>query len=480
MRQAAISVGQPTCAPKTLYDKIWDAHVIKTYADGSDLIYIDRHLVQEVSSPQAFAGIRAADRQLRRPKAHISVADHAVPTRDRHLSLKDSLAAAQVDRLVRNAREFGITYIPTTDRRHGIVHIIGPELGFTLPGTTLVCGDSHTSTHGAFGALAFGIGASECECVFATQALRQRKQKRMRVTVFGELGHGVTVKDVILSLIARIGVNGGAGHAIEYAGPTVCAMTMEQRMTLCNMTIEAGARIGLIAPDETTLAWVEGRPLAPLPAHRDAALSDWAELRTDDGAVFDREVSIDAAALAPHVSWGTTPEESLPVTEVVPDPREVADPARRASMERSLAYMGLTPGVPLNGIPIDRVFIGSCTNGRLEDLRRAASVVRNRRVAPGISAIVVPGSAQVRIAAEAEGLDRIFLDAGFEWRDSGCSMCVAMNDDRLEEGERCASTSNRNFEGRQGKGGRTHLMSPEMAAAAAISGQLTDIREVTA
>lgn len=480
MEHAPKRRGDAETSPRTLYDKIWDAHVVKTYADGSDLIYIDRHLVQEVSSPQAFAGIQAADRPLRRPDAHISVADHAVPTRDRHLSLREGLAAAQVARLRQNARRHGVTYIPMRDRRHGIVHVIGPELGFTLPGVTLVCGDSHTSTHGAFGALAFGIGASECECVFATQTLRQRRQKRMRVTISGDLSPGVTVKDIILSLIARIGVNGGVGHAIEYAGPTVRALTMEQRMTLCNMTIEAGSRIGLIAPDQTTLDWLAGRPLAPLPQDQAAALKDWADLHSDPAAFFDREVTIDASTLAPHVSWGTTPEESLPVTASIPDPSQITDPARRARMERSLAYMGLTPGLALRDIPITRVFIGSCTNGRLEDLRRAASVIRGRHVAPGVAAIVVPGSTQVRSAAEAEGLDRIFLDAGFEWRASGCSMCVAMNDDRLSEGERCASTSNRNFEGRQGKGGRTHLMSPEMAAAAALTGKLTDVREVAA
>ncbi len=469
--------GDPRPA-RTLYDKVWDAHVVKSYADGTDLIYIDRHLVQEVSSPQAFAGMVAAGRSLRRPDAHIAVADHAVPTRNRHISLREGLAAAQVARLHDNTRKHGIRYIPMRDRRHGIVHVIGPELGLTLPGITLVCGDSHTSTHGAFGALSFGIGASECECVFSTQSLRQRRQKRMRVTINGTLQPGVTVKDIILSLIARIGVGGGVGHAIEYAGPAVRAMSMEARMTLCNMTIEAGARVGMVAPDAKTLDWVRGRPLAPLPQDEPAALLDWADLHSDPGAVFDVEIAIDAGTLAPHISWGTTPEDSLPVTAQVPDPAAVADPARRARMERSLAYMGLTPGTALTDIGIDRVFIGSCTNGRLEDLRRAAGVIRGRHVATGVAAIVVPGSAQVRAAAEAEGLDRIFTDAGFEWRDSGCSMCVAMNDDRLTEGERCASTSNRNFEGRQGKGGRTHLMSPEMAAAAALTGRLADVRKV--
>jgi 3-isopropylmalate/(R)-2-methylmalate dehydratase large subunit len=463
---------------KTLYDKVWERHVVKSYADGTDLIYIDRHLVQEVSSPQAFAGIAQTQRALRRPEAHISVADHAVPTKDRHLSLRDGLAAAQVQRLRANARRHGIPYIPMRDRRHGIVHVIGPELGFTLPGTTLVCGDSHTSTHGAFGALAFGIGASECECVFATQTLRQRRQNRMRVTVEGALPPHVTVKDIILALIARIGVGGGVGYAIEYAGPTIRALSMEARMTLCNMTIEAGSRVGMIAPDDTTLNWVKGRPLAPAGELLDAAIADWRSLASDADAVFDREVTIDATTLAPHVSWGTTPEESLPITATVPDPAEVADPVKAARMARSLDYMGLVPGTPLREIAIDRVFIGSCTNGRLDDLRRAAATLRGRRVAANVAAIVVPGSAQVRIAAEAEGLDRVFRDAGFEWRDSGCSMCVAMNDDRLSEGERCASTSNRNFEGRQGKGGRTHLMSPEMAAAAALTGRLTDVREI--
>jgi len=461
---------------RTLYDKVWDAHVVRTYPDGTDLIYIDRHLVQEVSSPQSFDGIVAAERVLRRPELHIAVADHAVPTLGRELPLREGLAAAQVARLRRNCERHGIPYIPMRDRRHGIVHVIGPELGFTLPGVTLVCGDSHTSTHGAFGALAFGIGASECESVFATQCLRQRRQKRMRVTVTGRLSPGVTVKDVILSLIARIGVGGGVGYAIEYAGPAVRAMSMEERMTLCNMTIEAGSRVGMVAPDSVTVDWVMGRPLAPVEI--EAALADWAALRSDADAVFDREVEIDAGALAPHVSWGTTPEESLPVTGVVPDPAQVADAGKRARMERSLAYMGLTPGTPLREIAVDRVFIGSCTNGRLEDLRRAAKVVAGRKVAEGVAAIVVPGSAAVRIAAEGEGLDAVFRAAGFEWRASGCSMCVAMNDDRLTEGERCASTSNRNFEGRQGKGGRTHLMSPEMAAAAAVTGHIADVREV--
>lgn len=463
---------------RTLYDKVWAAHVVKSYADGSDLLYIDRHLVQEVSSPQAFAGLDAEGRKLRRPEAHIAVADHAVPTRLRHLPLPEGLAREQVSRLEANCARHGIDYIGINDRRHGIVHVIGPELGFTLPGATLVCGDSHTSTHGAFGAIAFGIGASECECVFATQALRQRKQKQMRVWLTGALAPGVAVKDIILGLIARIGTNGGVGHAIEYAGPAIAALSMEARMTLCNMTIEAGSRVGLVAPDAVTLAYVRGRPLAPQGALWDAAEAYWRSLPTDPDARFDREVELDVSTLSPQVSWGTNPGETMPVDGAVPDPAAVADPLRRAKMERSLAYMGLAPGAKLTGIAVDRVFIGSCTNGRLEDLRLAAEIVRGRKVAEGVAGIVVPGSATVRIAAEREGLDRVFRAAGFEWRDSGCSMCVAMNDDRLAPGERCASTSNRNFEGRQGQGGRTHLMSPAMAAAAAIAGHITDVRQL--
>jgi 3-isopropylmalate/(R)-2-methylmalate dehydratase large subunit len=463
---------------RTLYDKVWDSHAVKTYGDGSTLLYVDRHLVQEVSSPQAFDGLKAMGRALRRPDAHVAVADHAVPTRMRHKPLPDGLAARQVARLVDNAKAFGVPYIPMNDRRHGIVHVIGPELGFTLPGATLVCGDSHTCTHGAFGAIAFGIGASECETVFATQTIRQTKQKRMRVRLDGTLRPGVTVKDIILALIAKIGTGGGFGHAIEYAGPAIAALSMEARMTLCNMSIEAGSRVGMVAPDETTFAYLKGRPLAPAGALWERAVAEWRTLASDADAVFDREVELDVGAIAPHVSWGTTPEETLPVTGAVPDPAAEPDPARRARLQKSLDYMGLTPGMPLTQIAIDRVFIGSCTNGRIEDLRRAAGVLSGRSVAPGVQAIVVPGSAGVRIQAEAEGLDRIFRDAGFEWRASGCSMCVAMNDDRLAEGERCASTSNRNFEGRQGKGGRTHLMSPEMAAAAAVAGRLADVRDL--
>ena len=463
---------------RTLYDKVWDSHTVKTYDDGTSLLYIDRHLVQEVSSPQAFDGLREMGRPLRRPDAHIAVADHAVPTRGRDKPLPDGLAARQVSRLVDNARAFDVPYIPMNDRRHGIVHVIGPELGFTLPGVTLVCGDSHTCTHGAFGAVAFGIGASECETVFATQTIRQKKQKRMRVRLDGELGQGVAVKDIILALIAKIGTGGGFGHAIEYAGSAIASLSMEARMTLCNMSIEAGSRVGMIAPDETTIAYVKGRPLAPAGDLWERAVAEWRSLASDEDAVFDREVVLDVSAIAPHVSWGTTPEETLPVTASVPDPAQEADAARRARLQKSLDYMGLTAGMPLEQVTIDKVFIGSCTNGRIEDLRRAASVVAGRHVAEGVQGIVVPGSARVRIQAEAEGLDKVFRQAGLEWRDSGCSMCVAMNDDRLAEGERCASTSNRNFEGRQGKGGRTHLMSPEMAAAAAVTGHITDVRSL--
>lgn len=465
-------------AGRTLYDKVWDMHVVRDYPDGTSLLYIDRHLVQEVSSPQAFEGLKARKVAFRRPNAHIAVADHAVPTLHRERPLAPGLAASQVQRLRENVARFGISYIPMRDRRHGIVHVIGPELGFTLPGATLVCGDSHTCTHGAFGALAFGIGSSECESVFATQTLRQRKQKRMRVLFRGSLRDGVGVKDMVLALIAEIGTGGGGGHAIEYAGPVIARLSQEERMTLCNMSIEAGSRVGMIAPDETTFAYIRGRPLAPKGVLWEQALRDWQALGSDPDAVFDREVTIDVSQLEPHISWGTTPEETLPISGSVPDPSREADPARRGRMERSIAYMGLVPGTPLKDIVIDRVFIGSCTNGRIEDLRRAAAVVRGRKVAESVKAIVVPGSAAVRLQAEGEGLDRVFLDAGFEWRSSGCSMCVAMNDDRLSPGERCASTSNRNFEGRQGVGGRTHLMSPEMAATAAILGRLADRREL--
>jgi 3-isopropylmalate/(R)-2-methylmalate dehydratase large subunit len=460
----------------TLYDKVWGRHVVKTYDDGDDLLYIDRHIVHEVSSPQGFAGLIAQQRQVRRPNAHIAVADHAVPTRRRDTMAPESLAGRQISHLEANAERFSIPYIPIANRRHGIVHVIGPETGFTLPGCTLACGDSHTCTHGAFGAIAFGIGSSECECIFATQTLRQRKQKRMRVNLFGRLAQQVAVKDVILALINQIGVSGGVGYAIEYAGSAIADFSMEARMTLCNMSIEAGSRVGMIAPDRTTFAYVKGRPLAPDESQWDAAVTNWMSLHSDVDAVFDRETVMDVSKLSPRVSWGTTPEENLPITATIPDPSKESDPARRERMRRSLDYMDLRPGTPLDSIAVNRVFIGSCTNSRIEDLRAAAAVVEGRSVAPTVSAIVVPGSAGVRAEAEAEGLDRIFRAAGFEWREAGCSMCVAMNDDRLSPGDRCASTSNRNFEGRQGQGGRTHLMSPAMAAAAAVAGHLTDVR----
>lgn len=465
-------------SPLTLYDKVWEDHCVKNYADGQSLLYIDRHLVQEVSSPQAFEGLKQRAAPLRRPDAHIAVPDHAVPTAGRGKPMGNSLAGLQLERLIENVRHFGMPYIPLEDGRHGIVHIIGPELGFTLPGSTLVCGDSHTSTHGAFGALAFGIGSSQCETIFAAQSLKQTKQKTMRVTLNGALQPGVSVKDVILALIGQIGVAGGRGYAIEFVGDAVTAMSMEARMTLCNMTIEAGARIGMVAPDETTYAYLKDLPLAPKGALWDQALTYWKTLPSDDGAVFDRDITFDVAELAPQVTWGTTPADCLQVTAKTPDPAGESDPEARKKIERSLAYMDLAPGMPLEDVPIDRVFIGSCTNSRLEDLRRGAAVAKGRKVASSVSAMIVPGSAQVQAAAEADGLDKIFLEAGFEWRDAGCSMCVAMNDDRLKPGERCASTSNRNFEGRQGPGGRTHLMSPEMAAAAAITGKLTDVRKL--
>ena len=465
-------------AGKTLYEKIWDRHVVTDFGGDDVLLYVDRHLVQEVSSPQAFDLLDAAGRKVLRPDAHLAVADHAVPTIRAGRTFADGLARRQVERLKENAARHGIAYLPMDGGAHGIVHVIGPELGFTLPGTVLVCGDSHTSTHGAFGCIAFGIGTSECASVFATQTLRQRRQKTMRINLEGGLADGVTVKDVILALIAEIGTGGGAGHAIEYAGSTVSALSMEARMTLCNMSIEAGSRIGMVAPDEKTIAYLKGRPLAPSGKDWHSAIAEWAELRSDEDAVFDREITFDTASLAPQVSWGTTPEQTGPVTGAVPDPDNVEDRSRRERIRKSLGYMDLQPGTALADIAVDRVFIGSCTNGRLEDFRAAARVLAGRKVSDKVKAIAVPGSAAVRIAAEREGLHEVFLSAGFEWREAGCSMCVGINDDRLSEGERCASTSNRNFEGRQGKGSRTHLMSPQMAAAAAVTGRLTDVREL--
>jgi 3-isopropylmalate/(R)-2-methylmalate dehydratase large subunit len=478
MVQPRVIPWDETGMAKGLYEKLWDEHIVASYDDGSALLYIDRHLVQEVSSPQAFASLAKAGRGVRRPSAHLAVADHAVPTRNRGGFIADPLARNQIQRLEENVARFGLPYIPLTDARQGIVHVIGPELGFTLPGTTLVCGDSHTSTHGAFGALAFGIGTSECEIVLATQCLMQRRAATMRVDLSGALGRFITTKDLALGLIATIGAGGGSGFAIEFVGPPIAQFSMAARMTLCNMAIEAGARVGLIAPDDITFAALEGRPMAPKGAMWDRALESWRALAADSGARYDKIVAFGLDALQPHVTWGTSPEDALPVDGRVPDPADEVVPAKRERKTKALAYMGLTPGTALADISIDRAFIGSCTNGRIEDLRMAAEVAAGRRVARGLEAIVVPGSGQVQAQAEREGLDKIFRDAGFEWRAAGCSMCVAMNDDRLEPQQRCASTSNRNFEGRQGHGGRTHLMSPAMAAAAAIAGHIVDVRDL--
>ncbi|PKU25328.1 3-isopropylmalate dehydratase large subunit [Telmatospirillum siberiense] len=461
---------------RTLFDKIWDSHLVDVQADGTCLIYIDRHLVHEVTSPQAFEGLSSSGRKVRHPEATLAVADHNVPTTDRSKGISDSESRLQVQTLEDNAKAFGVEYLAMDDIRQGIVHIVGPEQGFTLPGTTIVCGDSHTSTHGAFGALAFGIGTSEVEHVLATQTLVQRPAKNMLVRVDGALPAGVTAKDLVLAIIGRLGTAGGTGYVIEYAGEAIRALSMEGRMTVCNMTIEAGARAGLIAPDEITFAYVQGRPKAPKGAVWEAAVAYWKTLASDPGAHYDAEVVIDATALVPMVTWGTSPEDVLPITANVPDPAAVADPAKRAAVERSLAYMGLTPGTPLTEVKVDTVFIGSCTNGRIEDFRAAAAVLKGKKVAPDVRVLVVPGSGLVKEQAEAEGLDVVFREAGAEWREPGCSMCLAMNADKLSEGERSASTSNRNFEGRQGRGGRTHLVSPAMAAAAALTGKLTDVR----
>ncbi|MDX5360937.1 MAG: 3-isopropylmalate dehydratase large subunit [Alphaproteobacteria bacterium] len=465
-------------AGRTLYDKIWDAHLVDVQDDGTSLLYIDRHLVHEVTSPQAFEGLRMAGRKVRLPEATVAVADHNVPTTDRSKGIADPESRIQVETLEKNAADFGVEYFGMDDIRQGIVHIIGPEQGLTLPGMTIVCGDSHTSTHGAFGALAHGIGTSEVEHVLATQTLVQSKARNLAVKVEGKLAPGVTAKDIALAIIGRIGTAGGTGHVIEYMGSAITGLTMEGRMTVCNMSIEAGARAGLIAPDATTFDYLKGRPRAPKGAAWEAAMAWWSTLKSDPDAHFDTVVEIDAADIAPTVTWGTSPEQVLPITASVPNPADLADAGKRAAAERALAYMGLTAGTPLTEVKIDRVFIGSCTNGRIEDLRAAADVVKGRKVASHVGAMVVPGSGLVKAQAEEEGLDRIFLDAGFEWREPGCSMCLAMNADRLEPGERCASTSNRNFEGRQGRGGRTHLMSPAMAAAAAIKGTLADVRDL--
>ncbi|MFI4987199.1 MAG: 3-isopropylmalate dehydratase large subunit [Alphaproteobacteria bacterium] len=463
-------------APRTLFDKIWQSHLVERQADGTCILYIDCHLVHEVTSPQAFEGLRLAGRKVRRPKAAIAVADHNVPTTDRAGGILDEESRLQVETLEANCREFAIPYIPMDDVRQGIVHIIGPEQGLSQPGTTIVCGDSHTSTHGAFGALAFGIGTSEVEHVLATQTLVMKPAKNMRVSVSGRLSVGCTSKDLALAIIGQIGTAGGTGHVIEYAGEAVRALSMEARMTLCNMTIEGGARAGLVAPDEVTFAYLQGRPMAPKAGQWEQALAYWKTLPSDPGAVYQKEVTIAAASIAPHVTWGTSPQHVQPITGSVPDPKEAPDEGTRENWTRALAYMGLEAGMPLTEVKVDAVFIGSCTNGRIEDLRAAAAIAKGRRVADGVRALVVPGSGLVKEQAEAEGLDVIFLGAGFEWREPGCSMCLAMNADRLEPGERCASTSNRNFEGRQGRGGRTHLVSPAMAAAAAVNGRLSDVR----
>ncbi|KXF79299.1 isopropylmalate isomerase [Paramesorhizobium deserti] len=464
-------------APRTLYDKIWDDHLVDSQADGTCLLYIDRHLVHEVTSPQAFEGLRMTGRKVRHPERTLAVVDHNVPTSpDRKNGIKNEESRIQVEALAKNAADFGVEYYSENDIRQGIVHIVGPEQGFTLPGMTIVCGDSHTSTHGAFGALAHGIGTSEVEHVLATQTLIQKKAKNMLVRVDGQLPDGVTAKDIILAIIGEIGTAGGTGYVIEYAGEAIRALSMEGRMTICNMSIEGGARAGLIAPDETTFEYIKGKPRAPKGAALEQAIAYWKTLQSDEGAHFDKIVTLDAANLPPIVSWGSSPEDVISVTGEVPNPGDIADETKRASKQRALDYMGLTPGTKITDIALDRVFIGSCTNGRIEDLREVAKVVEGRKVAPTVSAMIVPGSGLVKEQAEAEGLHKIFIEAGFDWREPGCSMCLAMNDDRLKPGERCASTSNRNFEGRQGFKGRTHLVSPAMAAAAAISGHFVDIR----
>lgn len=470
--------------PLTLYEKIWAAHVVERRDDGTCLIYIDRHLIHEVTSPQAFAGLRAAGRKVRRPDLTLAVPDHNLPTTARldaagkRLPIADAESAAQLDALQRNTAEFGIDYIDAVAPEQGIVHVVGPEQGFTLPGTTLVCGDSHTSAHGAMGALAFGIGTSEVEHVLATQTLLLSQSKTMEVRVDGSLGFGVSPKDVILAIIGKIGAAGGTGYVLEYTGEVIRAMSVEGRLTVANMSIEGGARAGLIAPDETTFAYLKGRPMAPKGADWDKAVAWWTSLQSDPAAAYDRSVWLDATDIAPSLTWGTSPEDVVPITGVVPDPDSFADPAKRAAARKSLDYMGLTPGTAMQDVPIEHVFIGSCTNSRIEDLRAAASVANGRHVADGVRALVVPGSGLVKRQAEAEGLDRIFLQAGFEWREPGCSMCLAMNPDKVPPGERCASTSNRNFVGRQGPGARTHLVSPAMAAAAAVTGRLSDVRDL--
>jgi 3-isopropylmalate/(R)-2-methylmalate dehydratase large subunit len=476
-RKKSATPPPPPAPPRTLFEKIWDSHVVHRQDDGTCVIYIDRHLVHEVTSPQAFEGLRMANRPVRRPDATIAVADHNTSTLPVASGDMDEESRVQIETLEKNVADFRVPYFGMDDPRRGIVHVMGPEQGLTLPGMTIVCGDSHTSTHGAFGALAFGIGTSEVEHVLATQTLIQKPAKNMRVAVEGSLPLGVTAKDVILAIIGKLGTAGGTGYVIEYAGRAIRELTMEGRMTVCNMSIEAGARAGLIAPDDVTFKYLEGRPHSPKGGAWDLALGHWRRLPSDKGAVFDAQIDLNASDIPPMVTWGTSPQDALPITDVVPDPANAPDENRREAWARSLAYMGLTPGTRLVDVPIQRVFIGSCTNGRIEDLRAAAEIAKGRKVASGVSAMVVPGSGLVKAEAEKEGLDKIFLEAGFEWRIQGCSMCLAMNADRLAPGERCASTSNRNFEGRQGRGGRTHLVSPAMAAAAAIKGTLADVRD---
>jgi len=462
--------------PRTLLDKVWDDHVVRRAASEPDVLYIDLHLVHEVTSPQAFESLQLQGRQVRRPDLTLATIDHGVPTEGRELGIRDPMSKVQIDTLIANCERTGITLYGLDDPRQGIVHVIGPEQGITQPGMTIVCGDSHTATHGAFGALAFGIGTSEVEHVLATQTLPQLKPMAMAVNVTGRLGAGVTAKDIILGIIAKIGVGGGTGYVIEYRGDAIEALSMEGRMTICNMSIEAGARAGFIAPDDKTFEYLKGRPQAPKGNDWEAAVEYWRTLPGDDGATYDVEVEIDAAALIPHVSWGTNPAQTLPVSAAVPSPDDFTDPLDKDSTARALEYMDLEAGTPITDIKIDRVFLGSCTNGRIEDLRAAAAVLVGRHVKEGVHAMVVPGSGLVKLQAEAEGLDKIFKESGFEWRDAGCSMCLGMNPDILLPGERCASTSNRNFEGRQGRGGRTHLVSPAMAAAAAVEGRFVDVR----
>ena len=463
--------------PKTLYDKIWDDHLVHEQEDGTSLLYVDRHLVHEVTSPQAFEGLRNSNRKVRQPNLTLAVADHNVPTSDRSKGISDEESRLQVETLEKNCEEFGIKLFGMNDKRQGIVHIIGPEQGFTQPGSIIVCGDSHTATHGAFGSLAFGIGTSEVEHVLATQTLVQKKSKNFRIKVDGKLSIGVTSKDVILQIIGKIGTAGGTGYVIEYAGSLISSLSVEQRMTICNMTIEGGARAGLIEPDQKIFDYLKGRPMAPKKENWDKALDYWSKLKSDNDASFDKEVTLDGKDIMPMVTWGTSPQDVISIDGRIPNPDNEADEDRKNSIERSLKYMGLKPGTAIKDVKIDKVFIGSCTNGRIEDLRDAAKIIKNKKIAQHVYAMVVPGSGLVKQQAEQEGLDKVFKESGFDWREPGCSMCLAMNADKLKPEERCASTSNRNFEGRQGRGGRTHLVSPGMAAAAAISGSLDDVRK---